>query len=83
LNQWGTGSKTMSKILEKLAVDTPITTLDLCKKVDMTESNLRCSLNDMAELGLVIKLNIPPPKGGVGRKPRTTGWIKYPPRSKS
>ena len=83
MNQYGTSSRTMIKILYQLSAEKPIPTLELAAKIQMSEANMRRALANMVELELVEKVKLPPPKRSVGKKPITTAWLKYPPRAKS
>jgi DNA-binding Lrp family transcriptional regulator len=78
----GTTSRIMKRILDGLKEDELIPLPRLAEKIDMSESNLRRSLYDMEDIGLVKKEILPLPtrteKARLLHKPCLYGWRKAP-----
>lgn len=76
----GTSNQLMKRVLVKLSATDPKPLPALAKNLQMGEGNLRRALNDMEELGLVAKVDLPKPSKAERRKldhrPCIFGWKK-------
>lgn len=76
----GTSNHIMKRVLDKLSTTDAISMPLLAKRLEMGEGNLRRALNDMEELGLVTKVELPKPSARERRKlnhrPCIFGWKK-------
>lgn len=76
----GTSNHLMKRVLVKLSATEAKPMPVLAKHLGMGEGNLRRALNDMEELGLVAKVDLPKPSKAERRKldhrPCIFGWKK-------
>jgi DNA-binding MarR family transcriptional regulator len=70
----------MKRVLAKLSATEPTPLPVLAKHLEMGEGNLRRALNDMEELGLVTKVDLPKPsareRSKLNHRPCMFGWKK-------
>jgi DNA-binding MarR family transcriptional regulator len=70
----------MKRVLQKLSAENPKPLPVLAKNLQMGEGNLRRALNDMEELGLVEKVDLPKPllreRRKLNHRPCIFGWKK-------
>lgn len=76
----GTSNHMMKRVLGELSATDPKPLPALAKNLQMSEGNLRRALNDMEELGLVTKVDLPKPsareRSKLNHRPCIFGWKK-------